>query len=236
MLSTTASGYTGAGINAAGIAAILNGGNPFLGTFGGAVNIVYGQDTAVGPIVLDVGSGTPNHIVSDALKNNTANGWGNAALIAQGTFTTASRPAFIPSGANSTDANVLPVGATTTAPQNASLDATTTTVVRGDSVSTLGLGDNLRRGDHTRDFAVNGSDLDIVLARFNQAVAAANAWDLGDNTNDNQVNGSDLDNVLAGFNTTQTPPSVGAASNVPEPGSLVMLALSGGMLALFRRR
>jgi hypothetical protein len=170
----------------------------------------------------------------DALKNSSYN---NMALIAQGTFG-GTRPVFAAAGANSTDANVLPVGQTTTGPANSSIDAAMSPapVVRGDSISTAALGDNLRRGDHTRDFAVNGSDLDIVLARFNQAVAAANAWDLGDNTNDNQVNGNDLDNVLAGFNTTQTPPSVGAASGVPEPGSFAMLSVCGGMLAAYRRR
>ena len=207
VLSTPASGYAALApnstpINAASIGAILNSGNPYVTTLGQAVNLLYGQDTASGPIVLNVGrgGGTPNNIAFDPLKDAT---WNNAALIAQGTFLGGgnagnmfNRPAFVMSGANTTDANVLPPTATTTPPVNGSLDANTTVFVRGDSYRGLLLEDaggavGLRQGDANRDFVVNSADVNLLLANLHQA-PGTKSWDQGDFNNDGYVAGGDF--------------------------------------------
>jgi hypothetical protein len=106
---------------AASLGAILNGGNPFAATIGGAVNIVYGQDIATGPIVPGVGtilkSSGPDPFGDPA--------WNDATGIFVGTYSGVV-PAFVVAGANQTDANTLAsviVG-------QAALDADTSTVVR----------------------------------------------------------------------------------------------------------
>jgi hypothetical protein len=103
------------------IGAILNGGQPYVATIGSAINILYGQDVASGPIVGGVGT---------ALKSDGPDPfgdplWNDATLIFTGTYSSVV-PMFTNAGNNTTDANVLAsviVG-------NAAIDADTTTVVR----------------------------------------------------------------------------------------------------------
>jgi hypothetical protein len=240
VLSTAGSGYAGA-FDATAIGAILNGGNPYVTTIGAAINVLYGQDTAAGAggpggntIVLNVGRGvgTPNNIASDPLKNST---WNNSALIAQGTFT-GTRPAFVNSGANSTDANVLPLTATATPPANTSLDAATTFFVRGDSFRGLNLEDaggvkGLRQGDANRDFTVTGADFAILQNNFNQA-PGTKGWDQADFNNDGNVSGADFALMQNNFNQPATPP----ITSIPEPASIVTLAIACFGLAAARSR
>jgi hypothetical protein len=78
-------------------------------------------------------------------------------------------------------------------------------------------------GDANRDGAVNGADLNIVLSDYN---LASMSWIQGDFNGDGTVNGTDLNVVLSNYNQSS---HVGDA--VPEPGTLVMLAL-GAMAVL----
>jgi hypothetical protein len=100
---------------------ILNGGNPFVGVFGGAVNLVYGQDISSGPITPGVGTIS----FSDGPDPLGDPAWNDATLIFSGAYSSMV-PMFTNAGANTTDANVLAsiiVG-------NAAVDADTSTVVR----------------------------------------------------------------------------------------------------------
>jgi len=233
-------------INAAGLtfSAGINqlSGGPYVTAVTGGTNVVYGQDTSSGTLVMNVGrTGGPATIAADPLKN--AN-WNNVSAIFNGTFG-ATRPAFITVGANSTDANVFNAGTTTTPlPAGGVVAAgTVTTTVRGDSLGSLGLntpaGAGLLRGDVTRDFVVNGNDLNLVLANFN---GTGKTWDQGDVTdglaghNEGKVDGNDLNEILARFNQSSaaTPPAVGA---VPEPATMALAGLAAvGMLAARRRK
>jgi len=217
------------------LAAIENGGNPYVTTLGAAVNILYGQDTATGPIVLDVGqgAGTPGNVATDPLLNTA---WNNSAIIANGTFG-GSRPAFVAAGANVTDSNTL-ANSSTTPPNNFAQDATTATpVVRGDSERTLGVeGANkgLWQGDADRNGVVNSSDLSLLLTNFN---GTNETWGEGNFNNtagspNGVVNSSDLSLLLTNFNKTGIPV---AASAVPEPNSLILVA-GGALAALVARR
>jgi hypothetical protein len=114
-------------INTAGITiesdlnSILNGGNPFVGVFGGAVNLVYGQNISMAPIIPGVGTIS----FSDGPDPLGDPAWNDATLIFTGTYSSVV-PMFTTAGANTTDANVLAsiiVG-------TAAVDADTSTVVR----------------------------------------------------------------------------------------------------------
>jgi hypothetical protein len=207
---------------AATLGAILNAGNPFAGTFGTAINVVYGQDTAAGPIVADVGqgAGTPGNTATDPMKNNT---WNNAAIIATGTFG-ATRPAFVAAGTNNTDANTL-AGTTLGV---AAQDAATTTIVRGDSIISLGLNPNpatgLRPGDANRDGVVNTQDFSILSANFN---VATTGWDQGNFNSAGGTNTQDFSILSANFNQSGVPPGAAAAAgSVPEPTGAVLLGIA----------
>ena len=77
-------------------------------------------------------------------------------------------------------------------------------------------------GDANGDGTVNGADLNIVLANYNQT---GMTWSQGDFDGNGTVNGGDLNVVLANYNQHL---SVGAA--VPEP--LTLLLAATGLLSL----
>jgi hypothetical protein len=235
--ATAAGGYTLVGNTVTG--SIANGGNPYNGVFeDGAVdpvNVVWGQDIAVGgAITPNVGRvGGPGAIAADPLKNPT---WDNAALLASGTFSGATRPAFVDDVGpqnNDTGANTL---ASTTLGDEAIL-ATVTKTVRGDSLASLALNTpataGLRPGDASRDFAVNFADFLLLQANFN---TTGKTWDQGD-FNDSANGAVDFADFLllqANFNTTSPAPTVSA---IPEPASMALAGLSViGVLVTARRR
>lgn len=186
----------------------------------GNVNAVYGQDMTL-PVVGGVGTATSpaGLLATDPLKNTA---WNNSTAIMTGTFG-GTRPTFVTEGANETDSNVFD---SLTAPS--AVDADTTVTVRGDSVAT----DGLARGDANRSFNVDGNDLSLLLASFNQA----GGWGNGDFNSSGTVDGNDLSLLLANFNTTQTPPSVGVAG-IPEPASFALLGLASlFVIAISRKR
>jgi hypothetical protein len=85
-------------------------------------------------------------------------------------------------------------------------------------------------GDLDGDGFVGISDLNIVLGAWNQSVPPGNP--LADPSGDNFVGIADLNIVLGNWNAG-TPPGE-ASANIPEPGSMTMLATS--LAVLLRRR
>lgn len=86
-------------------------------------------------------------------------------------------------------------------------------------------------GDLDFDGFVGIADLNIVLGNWNINVSPGNPL-LGDPSGDGFVGIEDLNTVLGNWNAG-TPPS--EASNIPEPGTVVMLGV-GGMGMVRRRR
>ncbi len=234
---------------------IANAGNPYNGTFGGIVNVVYAQDTALGidhdsnggtpnQIILNVGrgAGTPGNRTFDALRPFEAapvagNGtWDNAALIVSGTFG-AVRPTFSTTAGNITGGNVLAPGTTTTIPANNSVAAVVSTRVRGDSLGSLNLntvaGEGLRPGDANRDGRVNSNDFSILTNNFNQ-VGVSKTWDQADfnsSTTGAEVNSNDFSFLTNNFNQNSAMPQTAVA--IPEPSALALAGLA--ILGLRRR-
>jgi len=87
---------------------------------------------------------------------------------------------------------------------------------------------DLAPGDVTGDGFVGAEDLDILLANWGDAVGVR-AASSGDLSGDGFVGQADLDILMANWGTGTLP-----GTNIPEPGSLVMLCLVG--LPLLRRR
>jgi uncharacterized protein (TIGR03382 family) len=225
--SAAGNGYPA--VTAANIGAIT----PFIGTFGSVVNVVYGQDTAAGPIVLNVGRGdgagpnpaAPGEVATDPFGNAA---WNGASVLASGTFG-GSRPAFTTSGANSTDANTL-ASNSTTPPNNFAVDATTSTPkIRGDSVSA----DGLKNGDANRSGTVNSDDFNLLALNFGGTAGGTRTWDQGDFNDDGNVSGADFALLQNNFGQPATAPQVAA---VPEPGTISLAIAAAGLAVAFSRR
>jgi hypothetical protein len=220
---------------------LSSGANPYNGPVGGAHNVVYGQDIAVGaptPIIGGIGTGgaSAGNVASDPLKNAAFN---NYAVLLSGTFG-GTRPAFAAlSGGTITDGNVL----TNTTPGTAAIDAAIAAgnlKVRGDSLGSLNLnaapGQGLRQGDINRNGVVNADDFNLLALNFGQPTG--NAWDRGDLNDSGTVNADDFNLLALNFGQSGTPPAVAAAvSSVPEPAGLTLLCMSSlGLFGLARRK
>jgi autotransporter-associated beta strand protein len=100
-------------------------------------------------------------------------------------------------------------------------------------------------GDANLDGAVNGSDFAILATNFNKAVSG---WDAGDFNYDGAANGSDFASLASNFNKGASQAADLAAvnsfasgngllTNVPEPASVGLLAISAiGLLGSRKRR
>jgi hypothetical protein len=208
------------------LGAILNGGNPYATTIGTAVNVVYGQDTANGPIVADVGQNPgPGNTAVDPLRNAA---WNNSAIIATGTFAGGgtlanqfNRPAFVTAGTNVTDANTL----AGTTPNVAAQNAATTFVVRGDNTTAFTFNSNplagLRPGDANRDGVVAAADFSILSGNFGGA--PPKGWDTGDFNDSGTVDAADF-SILSGNFGQPAPPA--PVSAIPEPSSALLLSIA----------
>ena len=87
-------------------------------------------------------------------------------------------------------------------------------------------------GDANGDGKVDINDLTIVLTNYGRT---AMVWSQGDFNDDGKVDINDLTIVLANYN--QTLNASGRVAAVPEPSSVLLLALAHfGLLAGARRR
>jgi len=204
---------------------VNNGGLPLVTTAAGVTNIVYGQDLVTKLLTIGEGTGTPGNLTVDPLRNAA---WANSTLLLSGTFG-ATRPAFAASGANSTDGNVYDAGGT-------AVDATISTVVRGDSLKTLNLepnGGGLLFGDLNRNGTVGfTTDINPALGQIGQG--SGKTWDQGDFNGNGSVGfTTDINPALANIGVPAPPAPISA---VPEPAAAGMIMVGMGALAAIRRR
>jgi hypothetical protein len=82
-------------------------------------------------------------------------------------------------------------------------------------------------GDANGDGTVDGADLNTVLSNYN---LTGTDWAHGDFNGDGAVNGADLNTILSNYNQSQ------ALASVPEPSTLVLLALGCFVLVTLRVR
>jgi hypothetical protein len=207
---------------------------PFNSTAGGVTNVVFGQDLVTTIKTIGEGTGTPGVLAVDPLRNPA---WANATLLMSGTFagggTAANqfnRPAF--SGVT-TDGNVY-----NSAANPVVLDATISTVVRGDSVTTFGLNPDPAAGLRFGDLNRNGSISFVgdVLPAFNSIGTnpGTSKWENGDFNGNGSV--SFVGDVLPAFNAIGTPASPAPIAAVPEPAAICIAGLAVlGLLAAGRR-
>ena len=87
----------------------------------------------------------------------------------------------------------------------------------------------LMPGDANCDGTVDGVDLNIVLSHYGQT---GQTWSEGDFDGNGTVNGADLDVVLSHFNENVGSSLADVA--VPEPGSIALLLVLVGGLAIWR--
>ena len=207
------------------------GNTPFNSTAAGITNIVYGQDLVTTVKTIGEGAGTPGVLASDPLRNAT---WANATLLMSGTFagggTAANlfnRPAF---SGTSTDGNVFN-GA------GAAVDATVSTIVRGDSVTTFGLNTPATGGIHFGDLNRNGTvsflgDISPALAQI--GAGAGKTWEQGDFNGNGTVSFlGDISPALSKIGVAAPPAPISA---VPEPATVGMMIVGLAGLAAARRR
>ena len=88
------------------------------------------------------------------------------------------------------------------------------------------------QGDLDGDGFVGISDLNLVLANWNQAIPPGDP--LADPSGDGFVGIDDLNAVLGNWNAG-TPPGADGSANIPEPGALGVMGL-GGLVWVRRRR
>jgi len=201
--------------------------------FGTVTDLIYGQDISVGALAgVGTGIGTPGDNGVDVLRNTT---WDNAALLASGEFSTATRPDFTTNGTSSTDANVF---FSVAAPISAIAATAVTTTVRGDSLDTLLLentvGTGLLAGDANRDGTVDIGDFNLLAFGFN----GAGTWDTGDFNSSGTKTIDDFNLLAFNFNDSSVPPAISglAAAGVPEPGTLALASIAFASLLRLRRR
>lgn len=207
------------------------GNTPFNSTAAGITNIVYGQDLVTTVKTIGEGAGTPGVLAADPLRNAA---WANATLLMSGTFagggTAANqfnRPAF--SGAT-TDGNVFNAG-------GAAVDATISTVVRGDSVVSFGLNTpatgGLLYGDRNRNGTV-GFTSDIDPAILSIGTGSGKTWEDGDFNGNGSVGfTTDVDPAILNIGVAAPPAPIAA---VPEPATAAMIVVGMGAVAAIRRR
>ena len=91
-------------------------------------------------------------------------------------------------------------------------------------------------GDGNRDGKVDGADLAVWQQNYDPSGLGLNIFASGDWSSDSKVDGTDL----AIWQQNYDPLGLGAAGAdgvvVPEPSTVLMLALGGGMLVFHRRR
>jgi len=204
---------------------------PFASSAAGITNIVYGQDLVTTIKTIGEGAATPGVLTADPLRNAA---WANATLLMSGTFagggTAANqfnRPAF---SGTTTDGNVFN-GA------GAAVDATVSTVVRGDSVVTFGLNTPATGGILFGDLNRNGTvgfTTDINPALSQIGAGSGKTWDQGDFNGNGSVGfTTDINPALANIGVAAPPAPISA---VPEPAALGMMFLAATGVAAIRRR
>ena len=84
-------------------------------------------------------------------------------------------------------------------------------------------------GDLDGDGFVGIDDLNIVLGKWNQQVAARDPLK-GDPSGNGFVGIDDLNFVLGNWNNGTPPGAPGETANIPEPGTVAVLCLGGYVL------
>jgi len=209
---------------------------------GSDTDLIYGQNMVHTEVIDGVGTGvgTAGDNGTDVLRNAT---WDNAALLASGTFSTATRPTFTTKDGNPTSSNVYSVFDIVTPAYGVISSTATTTTVRGDSLDTLGLentaGTGILSGDANRDGTVNFLDFSALSGGFGATGVDPNEpiWDIGNFNDDANVDFLDFSALSGSFGSGTAPPALGGLSVVPEPSSVVLATLFGlGVSGLRRRR
>lgn len=225
-----------------------NANNPFAGTFGSAVNVLYGQDTTtVAGIQGGIGQGSgASNVATDPLRNTAFN---NYSVLLSGTFAGGgnagnqfNRPRFAPLETGTiTGGSVLASTTVANTPSIAATIGAANLKVRGDSLFSFGLNTpptaGLRPGDANRDGAVGPADFALIGTNWNPS-ATNKGWDTADFNSDGAVGPADFALLGTGWNpggSNFVPPALSA---IPEPSTLtsVLAACAAGVIARRRRK